>query len=47
MEEKEDVNNCISRIKDMRDKHSDISEKVSNSDLVTIKLKQMLAEYQM
>ena len=47
MEKKEDVNNYISRIKDLRDKLSDIGEKVSNSDLVTITLKGMLAEYQM
>ena len=47
MEEREEVNNYISRIKDLRDKLSDIGEKVSNSDLVTIKLKGMLAEYQM
>lgn len=39
MEEREDVNNYISRIKDLRDKLSHIGKKVSNSDLVTVTLK--------
>ena len=47
MEEREDVNNYISRINDLGDQLSDIGEKVSKSDLVTIALKGMLVEYQM
>ena len=47
MEEREDVNNYISRIKDLRHKPTDIGEKVFNYDIVTITLKGILADYQM
>jgi hypothetical protein len=47
MEEHEDVNNFVSRIKELKDNLGDISEKVCNIDLVTITLKGMLEEYNM
>lgn len=47
MEEHEDANNFVSRIKELKDNLGDISEKVSNTDLVTITLKGMLEEYHM
>jgi hypothetical protein len=46
-----DINETVSiftrRIKDMKDKLGDIGEKVSNTDIVTIALNEMLEDYQM
>lgn len=44
MEEKEDASTFLSRIKELKDNLVDVSEKVSNIDLVTITLNGMLEE---
>jgi len=45
MEENENVNNFISRIKKLKDKLSDIGENISNMDLVTVTSNDMLEGY--
>eukprot|EP00253_Pinus_taeda_P029840 PITA_29840 len=47
MEENESVARFIAQVKDQKDNLGDIGEKVSNSDLITITLNEMMDEYQM
>jgi len=47
MEDNENVNNFFSRIKELKDKQSDIGEKISRTDLVIVMLNGMLEEYNM
>jgi uncharacterized coiled-coil DUF342 family protein len=42
MEENENVNNFVSRIKELKDKLSDIGEKISSTDIVIVMLNGML-----
>lgn len=46
METNENISNFISRVKDLSDKLGDLSEKVSNTDLVTIILNGLVQDYQ-
>ena len=45
MESNESISNFVSQIKYLSDKLSDIGEKVSSSDLVTITLKGLMQDY--
>jgi len=45
MEENENISNFLSRIKELKDKLSDIGETISNTHLVTVMLNDMLDEY--
>lgn len=47
MEENESVSSFLSRIKEVKDKLSDIGQTVANDDLVTITMNGMTDDYQM
>jgi hypothetical protein len=46
MDENENISNFLSKIKELKDKLGDTSEKISSIDLVIVKLSGMLDEYQ-